>query len=371
MIYVTGPGHGGPGLVANTYLEGTYTEFYPNITQDEPGMKKLFKQFSFPGGIPSHVAPETPGSINEGGELGYSLAHAFGAVFDNPDLLAVCVVGDGEAETGPLAASWHSNKFLSPRGDGVVLPVLHLNGYKIASPTVLARIRPDELAALLRGYGWRPIVVEGGDPALVHRRFAAALADALDEIAAIKATATARPQWPMLVLRTPKGWTGPAVVDGVPVEGTWRSHQVPLASLAAKPEHLRELERWMRSYRPDELFTGDGAPDPKLLALVPSGSLRLGATPFANGGVLRRNLRLPDHRDYAVAVPAPGTVHGEATRVLGAYLRDVFVENERSRNFLLFGPDETESNRLTLVYETTRKRHLRPLTELDRNLAPD
>ena len=376
MLFVIGPGHGGPALVANTWLEGTYSEIYPDVSRDTEGMRRLFKQFSFPGGIPSHCAPEIPGSIHEGGELGYSLAHAFGAAFDNPKLVVACAVGDGEAETGALATSWHSNKFLHPVNDGAVLPILHLNGWKIANPTVLARMPENELVDLLRGCGWDPRFVSGHEPTRMHREMANTLDAALDEIAAIKAAArgareTSVPRWPMLVLRTPKGWTGPDEVDGVPVEGTWRSHQVPLASLAEKPEHLRHLERWMRSYRPEELFTADGAPDPKLLALVPSGTLRLGATPFANGGVLRRNLRLPDYRDYAVTVPAPGTVRAEATRVLGAYLRDVFVENESSRNFLLFGPDETASNRLTHVYEATLKRHLGPLTEVDRNLAPD
>ena len=376
MLFVIGPGHGGPALVANTWLEGTYSEIYPDVSRDTEGMRRLFKQFSFPGGIPSHCAPEIPGSIHEGGELGYSLAHAFGAAFDNPKLVVACAVGDGEAETGALATSWHSNKFLHPVNDGAVLPILHLNGWKIANPTVLARMPENELVDLLRGCGWDPRFVSGHEPTRMHREMASTLDAALDDIAAIKVAArgareTSVPRWPMLVLRTPKGWTGPAEVDGVPVEGTWRSHQVPLASLAEKPEHLRHLERWMRSYRPEELFTADGAPDPKLLALVPSGTLRLGATPFANGGVLRRNLRLPDYRAYAVAVPAPGTVRAEATRVLGAYLRDVFVENESSRNFLLFGPDETASNRLAHVYEATLKRHLGPLTEVDRNLAPD
>jgi xylulose-5-phosphate/fructose-6-phosphate phosphoketolase len=376
MLFVIGPGHGGPALVANTWLEGTYSETYPDVSRDTEGMRRLFKQFSFPGGIPSHCAPEIPGSIHEGGELGYSLAHAFGAAFDNPQLIVACAIGDGEAETGALATSWHSNKFLHPVNDGAVLPILHLNGWKIANPTVLARMPEDELGDLLRGYGWDPRFVSGHEPKRMHREMAAALDAALDAVAAIKAAASGAreitlPRWPMLVLRTPKGWTGPAEVDGVPIEGTWRAHQVPLASLAEKPEHLRELERWMKSYRPDELFTAEGAPDPKLLELVPSGTLRLGATPFANGGVLRRNLRLPDYREYAVAVPAPGTVRAEATRVLGAYLRDVFVENESARNFLLFGPDETESNRLTHVYEATLKRHLRPPTEVDRNLAPD
>ena len=376
MLLVIGPGHGGPALVANTWLEGSYSEIYPDVSRDTEGMRRLFRQFSFPGGIPSHCAPEIPGSIHEGGELGYSLAHAFGAAFDNPQLIVACVVGDGEAETGALAASWHSSKFLHPADDGAVLPILHLNGWKISNPTVLARMSEDELRELLRGYGWDPRFVGGDEPMRMHRVMAAALDAAVDEIARIKtaarssASTSAVPRWPILVLRTPKGWTGPHEVDGVPVEGTWRSHQVPLASLAENPEHLLQLERWMRSYRPDELFTADGAPNPKLLTHVPKGTLRLGATPYANGGVLRRNLRLPDYRDYAVAVPSPGTVHAEATRALGAYLRDVFVKNAESRNFLLFGPDETESNRLTSVYDATPKRHLGPLTEVDRNLAP-
>jgi xylulose-5-phosphate/fructose-6-phosphate phosphoketolase len=376
-LLVIGPGHGGPALVANTWLEGTYSERYPDVSRDAEGMQRLFKQFSFPGGIPSHCAADIPGSIHEGGELGYALAHAFGAAFDNPQLLVACVVGDGEAETGPLAASWHSNKFLHPVDDGAVLPILHLNGWKIANPTVLARMPEAELAELLRGYGWDPRFVGGDEPMRVHRAMSSALDLALDEIARIKAAARSStavssvPRWPMLVLRTPKGWTGPREVDGEHVEGTWRSHQVPLSSLGENPEHLRELERWLRSYRPGELFTADGAPRPELLAQVPSGGLRLGATPHANGGLLRRNLRLPDYRDYAVEVPSPGTVHAEATRVLGAYLRDVFVENESARNFLLFGPDETASNRLTSVYEATPKRHLGPLTEVDRDLAPN
>jgi xylulose-5-phosphate/fructose-6-phosphate phosphoketolase len=375
MLLVIGPGHGGPALVANTWLEGTYSELYPDVSRDTEGMQRLFKQFSFPGGIPSHCAAEIPGSIHEGGELGYALAHAFGAAFDNPQLVVACVVGDGEAETGALAASWHSTKFLHPVDDGAVLPILHLNGWKIANPTVLARMPEDELAELLRGYGWDARFVSGSEPTRMHRAMAAALDTALDDIAAIKETAKPAaatvPRWPMLVLRTPKGWTGPAEVDGVPIEGTWRSHQVPLAALAEKPGHLRALEQWLESYRPEELFTADGAPRPELLAHVPSGSLRLGATPYANGGVRRRNLRLPDYRDYAVEVASPGTTRAEATRVLGAYLRDVFVENRAARNFLLFGPDETESNRLTKVYESTSKRHLGELTDADRNLAPD
>jgi xylulose-5-phosphate/fructose-6-phosphate phosphoketolase len=376
MLLVIGPGHGGPALVANTWLEGSYSEVYPDVSRDREGMRRLFKQFSFPGGIPSHCAPEIPGSIHEGGELGYALAHAFGAAFDNPELVVACIVGDGEAETGALAASWHSNKFLHPVDDGAVLPILHLNGWKIANPTVLARMPEEELVELLRGYGWDPRFVSGHEPMPMHRAMAAALDAALDDIAAIKREARAAsqikvPRWPMLVLRTPKGWTGPEEVDGKPVEGTWRSHQVPLASLAKNPEHLRALERWLKSYRPEELFDENGSPRPELLKHVPAGTLRLGATPYANGGVLRRALRLPDYRQYAVEVPAPGAVTAEATRVLGRFLRDVFVANRDARNFLLFGPDETESNRLTAVYEAVAKRHLGPVTEVDINLAPD
>jgi xylulose-5-phosphate/fructose-6-phosphate phosphoketolase len=376
MLLVIGPGHGGPALVANTWLEGSYSEIYPDVSRDAEGMRRLFKQFSFPGGIPSHCAPEIPGTINEGGELGYSLAHAFGAAFDNPELVVVCVVGDGEAETGALAASWHSNKFLNPVDDGAVLPILHLNGWKIANPTVLARISEEELADLMRGYGWDPRFVSGDEPMPMHRAMAAALDTALDDIAAIKAEArrtgaTAVPRWPMLVLRTPKGWTGPKEVDGKPVEDTWRSHQVPLSGLAKEPAHLRALEQWLKSYRPEELFDADGAPRASLLGHVPNGTLRLGATPYSNGGVLRRPLRLPDYRSYAVEVPQPGAVSAEATRVLGRYLRDVFVANRSSRNFLLFGPDETESNRLMAVYEATPKRHIGPIKDVDRDLAAD
>jgi xylulose-5-phosphate/fructose-6-phosphate phosphoketolase len=377
MLLIIGPGHGGPALVANTWLEGTYSELYPDVSRDAEGIQRLFKQFSFPGGIPSHCAPEIPGSIHEGGELGYALAHAFGAAFDNPKLVVACVVGDGEAETGALAASWHSNKFLHPVDDGAVLPILHLNGWKIANPTVLARMPEDELVDLLRGYGWEPRLVSGSDPGLMHRAMAVALDAALDAIGAIKRAArdagsvTTVPKWPMLVLRTPKGWTGPHEIDGKQVEDTWRSHQVPLAELAERPDHLRALEQWLRSYRPEELFDAHGAPKASLLTQVPSGTLRLGATPHANGGLLRRNLRLPDYREYAVAVPSPGTVSAEATRVLGTFLRDVFVENREARNFLLFGPDETESNRLTAVYEATAKRHLGPIRDVDRNLAAD
>jgi xylulose-5-phosphate/fructose-6-phosphate phosphoketolase len=376
MLLVIGPGHGGPALVANTWLEGTYSDIYPDVSRDGEGMQRLFKQFSFPGGIPSHCAPEIPGSIHEGGELGYALAHAFGAAFDNPSLVVACVVGDGEAETGPLAASWHSSKFLNPAGDGAVLPILHLNGWKIANPTVLARMPEEDLEALLRGYGWAPRFVSGSEPQPMHRAMAAALDAALDEIAAIKAAAcdapsTAVPRWPLIVLRTPKGWTGPHEVDGVLIEGTWRSHQVPLAALAERPGHLQLLEQWLRSYRPEELFAPDGSPRPELLAHVPSGTRRLGATPHANGGLLRRDLQLPDYRRYAVDVPRPGAAYAEGTRVLGTYLRDLFVANRAARSFLLFGPDETESNRLTSVYEATGKRHIGPVTEVDRHLAAD
>jgi xylulose-5-phosphate/fructose-6-phosphate phosphoketolase len=376
MLLVIGPGHGGPALVANTWLEGSYSELYPEVARDEEGMRRLFKQFSFPGGIPSHCAPEVPGSIHEGGELGYSLAHAFGAAFDNPDLVVTCVVGDGEAETGSLAASWHSSKFLHPVDDGAVLPILHLNGWKIANPAVLARVPERELCALFEGYGWRARIVGGSDPEVMHHAMAAALDAALDEIAAIKERArrdgvTDVPRWPLLVLRTPKGWTGPREVDGVPVEDTWRSHQVPLAGLAQHPEHLVELERWLKSYRPEELFDAHGAPVSTLTALAPVGGRRLGSNPHANGGLLRREIKLPDYRRYGVDVPEPGCVPGEATRALGKYLRDVFNANRAGRNFLLFGPDETESNRLTSVYEATAKRHLGPLLPTDRNLAPD
>ncbi|MGH3846955.1 MAG: phosphoketolase family protein, partial [Pseudonocardiaceae bacterium] len=360
-IYICGPGHGGPGMVANTYLEGTYSELYPGVTQDTAGMARLFKQFSFPGGIPSHAAPETPGSINEGGELGYSLVHAYGAAFDHPDLLVACVIGDGEAETGPLAGSWHSDKFLNPVNDGAVLPILHLNGYKIANPTVLARIPHEELESLLRGYGYAPYTVEGDDPKLVHQQLAATMDTVIAEIRAIQhrarvdgdLTPQARPSWPVIVLRTPKGWTGPKVVDGLPVEGTWRAHQVPLAAARQNPEHLAQLEQWMRSYHAEELFDADGALIPELAALAPVGDRRMGANPHANGGLLLRDLRLPDFRDYAVDVPAPGATTSEATRVLGGWLRDVIRDNPS--NFRLFGPDETESNRLTDVYEATDK----------------
>jgi xylulose-5-phosphate/fructose-6-phosphate phosphoketolase len=368
-IYVTGPGHGGPGLVANAYLEGTYSEVYPQIGPGEDGLRRLFRQFSFPGGIPSHVAPETPGSIHEGGELGYALAHAFGAAFDNPDLLVACVVGDGEAETGPLATSWHGNKFLSPRTDGAVLPILHLNGYKIANPTVLARIPKDELVSLLEGYGWSPLFVSGDQPEPVHLAFAAALDEALDAIGRIRREASGRPRWPMIVLRTPKGWTGPEEVDGLPVEGTWRSHQVPVADVRENPAHLQILENWLRSYRPEELFDAEGRLVPELAELPPLGERRLSANPHANGGTLLRDLVLPDFRDYAVEVSKPGTQLAEATRVLGAFLRDVIAHNPDT--FRLFGPDETESNRLTSVFEATDRVWEAEVLPTDENLAPE
>jgi xylulose-5-phosphate/fructose-6-phosphate phosphoketolase len=370
VLYVTGPGHGGPGLVANAYLEGTYSEIYSSIGEDEDGLRALFRQFSFPGGIPSHVAPETPGSIHEGGELGYSLVHAYGAAFDNPDLLVLCVVGDGEAETGPLAASWHSSKFLNPATDGAVLPVLHLNGYKIANPAVLARIPDSELTALLRGYGYQPHFVVGDDPAAVHEQLAATLDEVVDRIAAIQHHArtgdpapvaagdavagddgAGRPAWPMIVLRTPKGWTGPKEVDGLPVEGTFRAHQVPLAETRTNDTHRAMLEQWMRSYRPEELFDKTGRLTAELRALAPRGQRRMSANPHANGGLLLRDLAMPDFRDYAVAVTHPGTGLSEATRVLGAFLRDVIARNPD--RFRLMGPDETVSNRLTAVFEKT------------------
>jgi xylulose-5-phosphate/fructose-6-phosphate phosphoketolase len=377
-IYVTGPGHGGPAVVANAYLEGTYSELYPHVGGDEEGLHALFRQFSFPGGIPSHAAPETPGSIHEGGELGYALAHAFGAAFDNPDLLVACVVGDGEAETGPLATSWHSNKFLNPRTDGAVLPILHLNGYKIANPTVLARIPQDELVSLLKGYGYRPFVVTGGfdgeEAGPVHQRFAAALDAALDEIARIQRAARTdgvakRARWPMIVLRTPKGWTGPHEVDGVPVEGTWRSHQVPIADVRGNEEHLRLLEEWLRSYRPEELFDGRGALVPELAQLPPEGERRMSANPHANGGALLVDLVLPDFREYGVDVGSPGKTSSEATRVLGAFLRDVVARN--ASNFRLFGPDETASNRLGAVFEATGRTWEAEVEPTDEGLSRD
>jgi xylulose-5-phosphate/fructose-6-phosphate phosphoketolase len=366
-IFVTGPGHGGPANVANAYLEGTYSELYPNVSPDEGGLRKLFRQFSFPGGIPSHAAPETPGSIHEGGELGYALAHAFGAAFDNPDLLVACVVGDGEAETGPLAASWHSNKFLNPRTDGAVLPILHLNGYKIANPTVLARIPEDELLSLFRGYGWEPLLVSGDEPAAVHQGFAAALDGALDRIAALGDRGEGRP--PMLILRTPKGWTGPAEVDGKPVEGTWRSHQVPLAGVRDDADHRRRLEEWLRSYAPEELFDEEGRLVPELTDLAPDGERRMSANPHANGGVFLRDLVLPDFRNYAVDVPRPAATFGEATRVLGAFLRDVVAANPET--FRIFGPDETASNRLADVFTATGRTWGAVVEPTDEDLSPD
>ena len=376
MMYVIGPGHGGPGIVANTYLEGTYSEVYPEISQDERGMKRLFKQFSFPGGIPSHVSPEVPGSIHEGGELGYSLMHAYGAAFDNPDLIVACVVGDGEAETGPLATSWHSNKFLNPAHDGAVLPILHLNGYKIASPTVLGRVSREELDQLFRGYGYEPHFVEGEEPAQVHQAMAATLDRVIDRIRSIQSDARSsegskRPMWPMIVLRTPKGWTGPKAVDGLQTEGSWRSHQVPLANLAGNPEHLKILEQWLKSYRPEELFDASGKLISELAELAPKGERRMGANPHANGGALLRDLKMPDFRDYAVDVPSPGAVTAEATRVTGAFLRDVMKLNMGERNFRVFGPDETESNRLGSLFEVTDRVFTGELRSSDTQISPD
>ncbi|HEY1368831.1 MAG TPA: phosphoketolase family protein [Gaiellaceae bacterium] len=370
-IFITGPGHGGPANVANAYLEGTYTELYSHITRDEDGLQKLFRQFSFPGGIPSHAAPETPGSIHEGGELGYALSHAYGAAFDDPRLLVACVVGDGEAETGPLATGWHSNKFLNPKTDGTVLPILHLNGYKIANPTVLARIGDEELADLMRGYGHEPFFFtagfDGEDHWSIHRRFAALLDEVLDRIASCRGSDT-RPKWPMIVLRTPKGWTGPHEVDGLLVEGTWRAHQVPLADIRTKKQHLQQLERWLRSYRPEELFDEEGRLRRELAELPPRGAQRMSANPKANGGLVLRELSLPDFRDYAVAVDAPGTTVAEATRVMGAWLRDVVVRNPD--NFRVFGPDETASNRLDAVLEVTDKQWNALVEPVDEHLAP-
>jgi xylulose-5-phosphate/fructose-6-phosphate phosphoketolase len=376
VIYICGPGHGGPGMVANTYLEGTYTELYPNIQQNEEGMRRLFKQFSFPGGIPSHAAPETPGSIHEGGELGYSLAHAYGAVFDNPDLLACCVVGDGESETGPLATSWHSNKFLNPARDGAVVPILHLNGYKIANPTVLGRLSDDKLIQLFTGYGYKPYFVEGDEPEAMHQAMAATLDAVIEEIHAIQNEArskgsSALPVWPMIILRSPKGWTGPKFVDGEPVEGTWRAHQVPVADLDRKPEHLKILEDWMKSYRPEELFDESGKLIPELAELAPKGARRMGANPNANGGLLLKNLVMPDFRAYAVPTPKPGVKTAESTRILGAFLRDVMKLNQDAMNFRVFGPDETASNRLDALYQATDKVWMESLLPTDENLSPD
>ncbi len=376
MMYIIGPGHGGPGIVAHTYLEGSYTEIYPNVEQDRDGIKRLFRQFSWPYGIPSHVAPETPGSIHEGGELGYSLLHAYGAAFDNPDLIVACIVGDGEAETGALATSWHSNKFLNPAKDGAVLPILHLNGYKIANPTVLARISEDELRDLFIGYGYAPRFLEGSDPTEMHRGMAAVLEEMLGEIRAIQDRArheerVGRPRWPLLILRSPKGWTGPKEVDGKPVEGTWRAHQVPVADVRTKPEHLKILEDWLRSYEPQKLFDKDGRLRTDLAALAPMGERRMGMNPHANGGALMNPLVLPDFRNYAVKLPKPGAVEAEATRVLGHYLRDAMKHNLHARNFRLFGPDETASNRLDAVYEVTGKEWMARVEPVDENLTTD
>lgn len=375
-LCVWGPGHGGPAVLANSWLEGSYSQTYPDVTRDAEGMAKLFKQFSFPGGVPSHVAPETPGSIHEGGELGYALTHAYGAALDHPGLLVTCVIGDGEAETGPLAASWHSNKFLDPVHDGAVLPVLHLNGYKIANPTVLARLPETELDALLRGYGHDPLYVGGDDPVGVHRAMAAAMDRAVDRIRELQAAArtggdTGRPHWPMIVLRTPKGWTGPAAVDGVPVEGTWRAHQVPLPGVRDNEEHLRQLEEWMRSYRPEELFDASGRPGPQVLACVPEGDARLGSTPYANGGLLLRDLPIPPLDDHAVEVDKPGTVLHEPTRVLGGLLEAVMAATAERRDFRVVGPDETASNRLDALYGATTKAWQERILPTDEHLARD
>src|SRR5881398_3213648 len=376
VIYVCGPGHGGPGMVANTYLEGTYTELYTDIQQNEEGLRKLFKQFSFPGGIPSHAAPETPGSIHEGGELGYSLVHACGAVFDNPDLLACCVVGDGEAETGPLATSWHSNKFLNPARDGAVLPILHLNGYKIANPTVLGRLPHDELRSLFHGYGYKPYFVEGDEPERMHQLMAATLDTVIEEIRAIQNEGRSQepvtlPVWPMIVLRTPKGWTGPKVVDGKQVEGTWRAHQVPVTDMATKRGHLKILEEWLKSYRPEELFDEKGKLVEELLELAPKGECRIGANPHANGGLVFKDLLMPDFREYAVSVPKPGIETAESTKVLGTFLRDVMKLNLEKANFRVFGPDETASNRLNALYEATDKVWMEPVLSVDEHLSPN
>jgi xylulose-5-phosphate/fructose-6-phosphate phosphoketolase len=380
MIYIIGPGHGGPGLVAHTYLEGSYTEIYPKTEQNRDGIKRLFRQFSWPYGVPSHVAPETPGSIHEGGELGYSLLHAYGAAFDNPNLIVACVIGDGEAETGALATSWHSNKFLNPATDGAVLPILHLNGFKIANPTILARISEDELLDLFQGYGYAPRLLEGSDPAHMHEGMALALEEILAEIRLIQYRARReernnehieRPKWPMLILRTPKGWTGPKEVDGKPVEGTWRAHQVPISEVRTNPEHLKILENWMRNYEPEKLFDREGRLRPELAALAPTGPKRMGMNPHANGGLLLEPLVIPDFRNYAVEVKQPGAMQAEATRVLGHFLRDVMKHNLRSRNFRIFGPDETASNRLDAVYEVTGKEWMAALEAVDEHLTTD
>ena len=376
VIFICGPGHGGPAMVASTYLEGIYSELYPNITQDSSGMLKLFKQFSFPGGIPSHVAPETPGSIHEGGELGYAISHAFGAAFDNPNLLVACVVGDGEAETGPLATAWHSNKFLNPASDGAVLPILHLNGYKIANPTILARIPNEELEDLFTGYGYKPYFVEGSEPEVMHQLMAKTHDTILNQIKKIQKEArqegkATRPRWPMIILRTPKGWTGPKEVDGLKAEGSWRSHQVPLSDMTKKPEHVKLLEAWMKSYKSEELFDENGTLIPELAALSPVGDKRMGANPHANGGLLLKDLRMPDFQDYAVDVPRPGAVMAESIKVLGSFLRDVMNLNKKRRNFRVFGPDETASNRLSALFESTKRTWMAEILPEDDNLAPD
>jgi xylulose-5-phosphate/fructose-6-phosphate phosphoketolase len=376
MIYITGPGHGAPGIVANTYLEGTYSEIYPDISQDAEGMQKLFQQFSFPGGIASHTSPETPGSIHEGGELGYAISHAYGTVFDNPDLIAACIVGDGEAETGPLATAWHSNKFLNPIHDGAVLPILHLNGYKIANPTVLARITPDELESLFIGYGYKPYVVAGDDPETMHQAMAATLDTMISDIKTAQDEArtqnqATRPRWPMLILRTPKGWTGPKEVDGQKTEDFWRSHQIPVSSLRDNPEHISLLESWMRSYRPDELFDESGKLQADLAALAPEGTRRMGANPHTNGGLLLKDLKMPDFRRYAVDVPGPGIVFAEATHTAGVFLRDVLKRNMAARHFRIFGPDETVSNRLGAVFDVTERAWMAETLPEDEHLASD
>lgn len=377
MIYVCGPGHGGPAMVANAYLEGTYSELNPDISLNEEGLRKLFRQFSFPGGIPSHAAPEVPGSINEGGELGYALSHAYGAAFDNPDLIVACVIGDGEAETGPLAAGWHSNKFLNPKHDGAVLPILHLNGYKIANPTVLARMPEEELASLLIGYGHEPLFVEGDEPAAMHERMASVVEEAVWKIRAIQRDARGgriekgRPCWPMIVLRSPKGWTGPKEVDGQKTEGFWRSHQVPLAGLAADPDHLKLLEEWLQSYRPEELFQEDGSPIAEILTTTPAGTRRISDNPHANGGILRKTLVMPELAPHAIEIRQPGETKAEATRVMGGFLRAVMQANEAARNFRIVGPDETASNRLQDVFDVTDRAWMEEVLPEDTHLGPD
>lgn len=375
IIYICGPGHGGPGMVANTYLEGSYSEIYPGVSEDEAGMRKLFRQFSFPGGIPSHVAPETPGSIHEGGELGYALVHAYGAAFDNPDLVVACVVGDGEAETGTLAASWHSNKFLNPARDGAVLPILHLNGYKIANPTILARLSDDDLTSLFRGYGYEPFFVEGSEPEAMHQQMAATLDTIFARIETIKRSADVkspeRPRWPMIILRSPKGWTGPKEVDGLIVENYWRSHQVPVANCRENDAHRKILENWMKSYDPEDLFDEKGALKPELRALAPQGERRMGASPHANGGLLRKELHTPDFRQYAVEVTEPGALEAQSTKILGEYLRDVLKLNEPEKNFRVFGPDETASNRLGAVFEASDRVWMAETLDIDDHLSAD